>query len=50
MAPSHSATVATDCVGYDQTFASACLQKTAAETCDDVLAGNQPAECAFACQ
>ncbi len=50
MVTADCATVATDCVGYDQTFANACLQKTAAETCDDVLAGNPPAECQFVCQ
>jgi hypothetical protein len=50
MVTADCATGAADCVGYDQTFATACLQKTAAETCDDVLAGNSPAECGFVCQ
>jgi hypothetical protein len=46
---SDCATAAAQCPNYDQTFATACLQKTAAETCDDVLAGNSPAECDFVC-
>jgi hypothetical protein len=44
------ATETTDCTSYSQTFATACLQKTIAQTCDDVLAGNTPSECDFVCQ
>jgi collagen type I alpha len=44
------ADAATTCGTYSQALATACLQKTIAETCDDFLNTDGPPECMFVCQ
>jgi hypothetical protein len=44
------ATAITDCGTYNALFAQACINKYAAQTCDDIALNGLPPECMFACQ
>jgi hypothetical protein len=48
--PQQCATAATDCAGYNPSFAQTCLTDFAAQTCADLEIDGPPSACSLACQ